>query len=40
VVEKFVTHVFTFDQMLETYDTFSNAARNDALKVLIRAERD
>jgi alcohol dehydrogenase len=33
--EKFVTHEFTFDQMLEAYDTFANAAKCDALKVLI-----
>jgi len=33
--DKFVTHEFTFDQMLEAYDVFANAARYDALKVLI-----
>ncbi len=33
--EKFVTHEFTFDQMLEAYDVFGNAAKHDALKVLI-----
>jgi|SRR5665213_351828 len=33
--EKFVTHEFTFDQMLEAYDVFGNAAKYDALKVLI-----
>ncbi len=31
----FVTHEFSFDQMLQAYDVFSNAAQNDALKVLI-----
>ena len=34
-VEKFVTHEFSFDQMLEAYDVFANAAKHDALKVLI-----
>jgi alcohol dehydrogenase len=34
-VEQFVTHEFTFDQMLEAYDVFGNAAKYDALKVLI-----
>ena len=34
-VEKFVTHEFSFDQMLEAYDVFGNAAKHDALKVLI-----
>jgi alcohol dehydrogenase len=34
-VEHFVTHEFSFDQMLEAYDVFANAAKNDALKVLI-----
>ena len=34
-VDKFVTHEFTFDQMLEAYDVFGNAAKYDALKVLI-----
>ena len=33
--EKFVTHEFSFDQMLEAYDVFANAAQYDALKVLI-----
>jgi len=33
--EQFVTHEFTFDQMLEAYDVFGNAAKYDALKVLI-----
>jgi len=33
--EKFVTHEFTFDQVLEAYDVFGNAAKYDALKVLI-----
>ncbi len=34
-VDKFVTHRFTFDQMLEAYDVFGNAAQHNALKVLI-----
>ncbi len=33
--EKFVTHEFSFDQMLEAYDVFGHAAEHDALKVLI-----
>lgn len=32
---KFVTHRFSFDQMLEAYETFGNAAATKALKVLI-----
>ena len=34
--DKFVTHEFTFDQMIEAYDVFGHAADHDALKVLIR----
>jgi len=33
--EKFVTHEFSFDQVLQAYDVFGNAAEHDALKVLI-----
>ena len=33
--QKFVTHEFSFDQMLEAYEVFGNAAEHDALKVLI-----
>jgi alcohol dehydrogenase len=33
--DKFVTHEFTFDQVLEAYDVFGHAAEHDALKVLI-----
>jgi alcohol dehydrogenase len=33
--DKFVTHEFSFDQMIEAYDTFGDAAKYDALKVLI-----
>lgn len=33
--DKFVTHEFTFDQMLEAYDVFGHAADHNALKVLI-----
>ncbi len=34
---KFVTHRFTFDQMLEAYETFAHAADEHALKVIISA---
>ena len=33
--ENFVTHEFSFDEIIEAYDVFGNAAKNDALKVLI-----
>ena len=33
--EKFVTHTFGFDHVLQAYDVFADAAGNDALKVLI-----
>jgi alcohol dehydrogenase len=33
--EKFATHRFTFDQIMDAYDTFSRAAETKALKVLI-----
>ena len=33
--DKFVTHTFSFDQVLEAYEVFGNAAKHDALKVLI-----
>ena len=32
--DKFVTHEFSVDQVIEAYDTFANAAKYDALKVL------
>ena len=35
--EKFVTHRFTFDQWEEAYDTFSRAADEHALKVMVTA---
>jgi alcohol dehydrogenase len=35
---KFVTHRFTFGQILDAYDTFANAASKRALKVVITAE--
>lgn len=35
--EKFVTHRFTFDQWEEAYDTFSRAADEHALKVVVTA---
>lgn len=34
--ERFATHHFTFDQMLEAYDTFERASETNALKVVIR----
>ncbi|MGO8683518.1 MAG: zinc-dependent alcohol dehydrogenase family protein [Thermoleophilia bacterium] len=34
--EKLVTHHFSFDQILDAYDTFSRAAETKALKVVIR----
>ncbi len=34
--ERFVTHHFSFEQMLEAYDTFERAAQTNALKVIIR----
>jgi alcohol dehydrogenase len=34
-VEKFVTHEFTFDQILEAYEVFEHAAEHHTLKVLI-----
>ena len=33
-----ITHRFTFDQILEAYDTFANAAKTRALKVIIAAD--
>lgn len=33
--ERFATHHFTFDQMLDAYETFGNAAETKALKVVI-----
>jgi alcohol dehydrogenase len=33
--DKFVTHTFSFDQVIEAYDVFGHAAEHDALKVLI-----
>lgn len=36
--EKFVTHHFTFDEIDAAYDTFSRAADEHALKVIISAE--
>jgi alcohol dehydrogenase len=33
--EKFATHRFTFDQVMDAYDTFSKAAETKALKVVI-----
>lgn len=34
--EKFVSHRFTLDQMIEAYDTFARAAETKAMKVAIR----
>ncbi len=33
--DRFVTHEFGFDQILEAYDVFANAAEHNALKILI-----
>lgn len=33
--ERFVTHRFTFDQWEEAYDTFTRAADEKALKVIV-----
>jgi alcohol dehydrogenase len=33
--DKLATHQFTFDQMLDAYDTFGRAAETKALKVVI-----
>ena len=33
--EKFVTHRFTFDNIMDAYDTFSRAAATKALKVVM-----
>jgi alcohol dehydrogenase len=33
--EKFVTHEFSFDQVIEAYDVFGNPGKYEALKVLI-----
>ncbi|MFD1212998.1 zinc-dependent alcohol dehydrogenase family protein [Arthrobacter sp. GCM10027362] len=33
--EKFATHRFSFDQMMDAYDTFARAAETNALKVVI-----
>jgi alcohol dehydrogenase len=34
-VDKFVTHRFSFDEVMSAYETFGNAAKTGALKVLI-----
>lgn len=34
--EKFVTHEFTFDEILNAHEVFGNAAKENALNVLIR----
>ncbi|TAN20718.1 MAG: hypothetical protein EPN30_09965 [Actinomycetota bacterium] len=34
-VEKFVTHTFSFDDILDAHDIFGHAAEHDSLKVLI-----
>ena len=36
--EKLITHRFKFDQFLEAYDVFGNAAENKAMKVIISNE--
>jgi len=32
-----ITHRFTFDRILDAYETFANAAKTKALKVIISA---
>jgi alcohol dehydrogenase len=32
-----ITHEFRLDEMMKTYDTFGDAAKNKALKVILRA---
>lgn len=34
-VEELVTHTYSFDHILEAYDTFKNAAKEKALKIMI-----
>lgn len=34
-IEELVTHNFTFDKISEAYDTFKNAAKEKALKIII-----
>ncbi|HIV58419.1 MAG TPA: zinc-dependent alcohol dehydrogenase family protein [Candidatus Stackebrandtia faecavium] len=34
--DKFVTHEFSFDEMMRAYDVFGNASEENALKLLIR----
>jgi alcohol dehydrogenase len=36
--EKFITHHYTMDQMVRAYDTFGDAARTGALKVVLTRE--
>ena len=36
--EKFASHHFSFDQILDAYDTFSRAAETNALKVVLTRE--
>lgn len=36
--EQLITHRFTFDQFLEAYDVFKQAAENEAMKVIISNE--
>ncbi|WAA13141.1 zinc-dependent alcohol dehydrogenase family protein [Fervidibacillus halotolerans] len=33
--EQLITHRFTFDQILEAYEVFKNASKNEAMKVII-----
>ena len=34
-IEELVTHNYTFDNIMEAYDTFKNAAKEKALKIII-----
>jgi len=35
--KKLITHEFKLEEMMKAYDTFANAAREKALKVIVRA---
>jgi alcohol dehydrogenase len=35
--KKLITHTFALDDVLKAYDTFANAAKEKALKVILRA---
>jgi alcohol dehydrogenase len=37
---KLVTHRFALDDVMEAYDTFGNAAKEGALKVILKNQRE